>query len=99
MPFEIADPAGDFLNSAVPQVYGVKLTRRNRATHSMQYVWFGEIVAEGEGARVLATGPSGTFTLPKALLKQPSATLNLRLLAINANGKAYEVNRVYRLAP
>jgi len=29
----------------------------------------------------------------------PGANLTLRLQAINANGKAYEVDRVYRLTP
>ncbi len=97
IPFEIVDPPGDTINSAIPSLYGIKLTRKNRATRSMQYVWWGEVVAGSEGARVLAIGPSGTLTIPKALLNQPSSTLNLRLQAINANGKAYEVNHVYRL--
>jgi Domain of unknown function (DUF5060)/Protein of unknown function (DUF4038) len=99
IPFEIVDPSGDTINSAIPTLYSLKLTRKNRATRSMQYVWWGEVVAGSEGARVLAIGPSGTLTIPQALLHQPSSTLNLRLQAINANGKAYEVNHVYRLAP
>ncbi|MCU1295720.1 MAG: hypothetical protein JWP08_4570 [Bryobacterales bacterium] len=99
VPYQIADPAGDVLNSAIPTLYGVKLTKKNRATRQMQYVWWGEIVASGEGARVLAIGPSGTLTVPKVLLKQPSSTLNMRVLAINANGKAYEVDQVFRLEP
>jgi len=99
IPFEIVDPAGDEMNSAIPQLFSVKLKRANRATRSMQYVWWGEVVAGGEGARVLAVGPSGTFSIPKNLIKQPGSNLNVRLLAINANGKAYEVDRVYRLIP
>ncbi|MDQ2775019.1 MAG: DUF5060 domain-containing protein [Acidobacteriota bacterium] len=99
IPFQIVDPAGNELNSAIPQVFSLKLTRANRATRSMQYVWWGEIVAGGGGARVLGIGPSGTFSIPSSLIKQPSANLNIRLLAINANGKAYEVDRVYRLTP
>lgn len=98
-PYQIADPSGDVLNTAIPILYAVKLNKKNRATRSMQYVWWGEIVASGEGARVLAVGPSGTLNVPKVLLKQPSSTLNMRLLAINANGKAYEVDQVYRLEP
>jgi Domain of unknown function (DUF5060)/Protein of unknown function (DUF4038) len=95
-PFEIADPSGDELNSKIPILYAVKLTRSNRATRNMQYLWWGEVVAGGEGARVLAAGAGGTFQVPEALA-QPGANLNLRVLAINANGKAYEVDRVYRL--
>jgi hypothetical protein len=66
----------------------------------MQYVWWGEVVAGGEGPRLLGLGPSGNFTIPKDLLKGGSgANLHIRLLAINANGKAYEADKVYRLTP
>ncbi len=69
---------------------------KSRHPHD-QYVWWGEVVAGGEGARLLGLGASGTFQLPKDLLKDPGSTLNVRLLAINANGKAYELDRVYRV--
>ncbi len=32
---------------------------------SMEYVWWGEVVAGGEGARLLGLGSSGNFTFPK----------------------------------
>jgi Domain of unknown function (DUF5060)/Protein of unknown function (DUF4038) len=99
IPYQIADPSGDVLNTAIPILYSLKLAKKNRATRSMQYVWWGEIVASGEGARVLAIGPAGTLNIPKVLVKQPSSTLNMRVLAINANGKAYEVDQVFRLEP
>lgn len=97
-PFEIVDPPGDQLSVRVPAPFKVKLTKNNRATRSMQYVWWGEVVAGGKGARVLAVGPTGNFTLP-SILALPGAILNLRLEAINANGKAYELDKVYTLAP
>ncbi len=97
IPFEIVDPPGDVVSSAVPTPFQVKITRANRATRTMQYVWWGEVVPGTEGARVLAFGSSGNFTLPKDLTREPGSTLNLRLLAINANGKAYELDKVYRL--
>ncbi len=53
-------------------------------------------MAGGEGARILGTGAEGTFNMPKAIAL-PGASLNMRVLAINANGKAYEVDRVYNL--
>jgi hypothetical protein len=65
----------------------------------MQYVWWGEVVAGGAGPRVLALGSNGTFTLPKELAANPGSNLNLRVLAINAYGKAYELDKVYRLTP
>jgi hypothetical protein len=65
----------------------------------MQFVWWGEVVAGGEGARLLGVGSFGNFTVPKELLAEPGSTLNVRLLAINANGKGYELDKVYRLLP
>jgi hypothetical protein len=99
MPFDVTDPAGDEINTTIPTPYQAKITRANRATRRMQFVWWGEVVASGEGARLLGVGSSGNFTIPKDLLKQPGATLTLRLLAINANGKAYELDKAYRLTP
>ena len=98
-PFEIAEPPGDQLNPRIPTPFKVKLTRTNRATRNMQYIWWGEVVAGGEGTRVLGLGASGNFTVPADLARTPGANLNLRVQAINANGKAYELNKVYRLTP
>lgn len=95
-PYEITDPTGETLNPRIPILYSIKLTRSNRATRTMQYVWWGEVVAGGEGARILGTGAEGTFNMPK-LIAVPGASMNMRVLAINANGKAYEVDRVYNL--
>lgn len=98
-PFEIASPAGDDLNRLIPVPFEVKITRPNRATRHMQYVWWGEVVAAGEGARVLGVGPSGDLDVSKTLISPSGSNLTVRLLAINANGKAYELDRVYRLTP
>lgn len=99
IPFEIGDPAGDELNRLIPAPFQVKLVRPNRATRHMQYVWWGEIVTTGEGGRVLGIGSSGQWDLSKILTAPSGSNLTVRLLAINANGKAYEVDRVYRLTP
>jgi hypothetical protein len=98
-PFEIAAPTGEDLNRLIPVPFEAKITRPNRATRRMQYVWWGEIVAGGEGGRVLGVGPSGNLTVSEHLAGPSGSNLTLRLLAINANGKAYEVDRVYRLTP
>jgi len=99
IPFEIVDPPGDEVIAALPTPFKAKLTRSTRATRDMDFVWWGEVVGGGEGARLLGVGPSGNLTVPKDLIKAPGSTLNLRLLAINANGKAYELDKVYRLGP
>ena len=95
----MSEPAGDEINTALPTPFKIKLVKANRSTRTMQYVIWGEVVAGGEGQRLLGVGPSGNFTLPKEFLRESGATLNLRVLAINANGKAYELDKVFRLAP
>jgi hypothetical protein len=95
IPFEIVQPVGDKLDVAHPAGFQVRVTKPNRATRLMQYVWYGEVVAGGEGARVLGIGPTGQFTIPSYLVQSRPALLNVRLNAINANGKAYSLEKVY----
>lgn len=99
VPYQILDPTGDEIPSNIPVPFRAKVIRANRASRRMQFVWWGEVVAGSAGARVLGVGPSGNFTLPPEFRNEPNGTLNLRLLAINANGKAYELDKIYRLAP
>lgn len=100
IPFDVVDPAGEEINTKQPVSYKIKVTRANRASRTMQYVWWGEVVANGSGARLLGVGSNGNFTLPSELLKDAgSETLSLRVEAINANGKAYELDKVYKLNP
>lgn len=97
-PFEIAQPSGDALSLSDPIPYAIKLTRANRASRIMQYVWWAETVQSGEGARLLGLGASGKSNA-LAKLAAGAPNLNIRLQAINANGKAYEVDRVFELKP
>ena len=99
VPFEIVDPPGDTLNPLVSIPYKIKITRANRASRTMQFVWWGEVVASGEPARLLGLSSFGNFSIPKELVKQNGSSLHLRLLAINANGKGYELDKIYRLTP
>jgi hypothetical protein len=98
-PFQVTEPPGEQINARVPTPFRVKVTRTNRASRSMQFVWWGEVVPGDEGARVLGVGSFGNFTVPQELIKPGSETLSLRVLAINANGKAYELDKVYHLTP
>ncbi len=99
IPFDVVEPAGDQINTQQPVPFRIKLTRSNRASRTMQYIWWGEVVANGAGARLLGVGPNGTFAIPGDLIKEPGQTLSLRVQAINANGKAYEIDKVYQLTP
>ena len=98
LPFEIVEPSGDALTVGQPVPYSVKLTRETRASGSMMYLWTGEVTAGGQGYRVLGTGAEGTFRVPKSIVRQSPGLLNLRLLGMNALGKVYSVNRVFKLA-
>jgi hypothetical protein len=60
-------------------------------------MWIGEIVADGEGPRVLALGASGSLRFPPNLIKTRPALLNLRVNAINANGKAYSSEKAFQI--
>ena len=99
VPFEIAEPASDELSLAKPPKFAIKLKRETRATRIMSYVWSGEVVADGEGSRILALGANGQLALPHDLASHFPAVLNIRVMAINANGKAYSLDKVYRLVP
>lgn len=98
-PFQIVDPPGDEFDSQVGVPFKTKITRANRGSRTMQYLWWGDVVSGGEGSRLLGVGSAGNLTIPPFLVKQPGGNLSLRLQAINANGKAYELDRVYRLIP
>jgi hypothetical protein len=99
VPFQITEPTGESINTKIPTPFRVKVIRTNRASRSMQFVWWGEVVPGDQGARVLGVGSFGNFTVPPELLKPGAQTLSLRLHAINANGKAYELDKVYGLSP
>jgi hypothetical protein len=97
MPFAIVAPAGNTLQAGQPAQFSVKLTRENRATREMLYLWSGEVAADGRGFRVLGTGSPGTFVVPASLAENFPAVLSIHLTALNAHGKAYAADRVYQL--
>jgi hypothetical protein len=61
------------------------------------YLWTGEAPTEGAGYRILGTGAEGTLLLPRNLAKNYPAVFNIRIYALNAVGKAYAVDRVFRV--
>jgi hypothetical protein len=99
VPFTVTAPASDELKLSAPGDISVKVTRANRASRRMEYVWWGEVVASGTGLHLLGVGSSGSLNVPKEFSAQSGAVLNLRVLSINANGKAYEFDRIYKLTP
>jgi hypothetical protein len=99
VPFEIAEPATDELSISKPPKYGVKLKRESRATRSMMYLWTGEVAANNQGYRVIGTDASGTLQLPKMFAATSTAVISVRVYGINANGKVYFTDRIYRGVP
>ena len=97
IPFQIAAPPGNTLQTGQAAQFSVKLTRQTRATRDMMFLWTAEVVADGRGFRVLGTGSSGTFVVPATIAANFPAVLSVHLLALNALGKAYQVDRVYQL--
>jgi hypothetical protein len=96
-PFAIAEPTGDTLSISKPSRYQVTLKRETRATRSVMYLWTGDVPTDGQGFRVLGTGKEGTLHIPPDLAKNLPNVMSLRLAAMNANGKVYLLDRVFRL--
>jgi hypothetical protein len=97
VPYTITEPAGHDLVVGKPVKFSIKRTRETRATRSMTILWTGEVAADGQGARVLATGAEGSFVVPAAIARNYPAVLSIHVTALNANGKAYTADRVFTL--
>ena len=96
-PFAINEPSADSLSISKPSRYAVQLKRETRATRSVMYLWTGEVPTDGQGFRVLGTGKEGTLKIPRGLATNLPNVMSFRLAAMNANGKVYLLDRVFRL--
>src|SRR5260370_6787010 len=97
VPFEVIEPLADSFPLAKPPKFQAKLKRDTRATRTMFFLWTGEVPTEGQGYRILGTGPEGSLQFPPNLAENFPAGLNVRLLGLNANGKLYSIDTSYRL--
>ena len=95
VPFEIAQPAEESLSFTKPATYSVHLKKETRASRGMLYLWTGEVSADEENYRVLATGMTGTFPISPEIVRHFPATLHVRLYGLNALGKLYSIDRNY----
>jgi uncharacterized protein DUF5060 len=98
MPFEVSAPDGD-ISMALPPPYSLKITHPTRATRDLLVEWTAEVVLDGEGFRVVGTGSKGMMRIPASIVHKLPGTLSLRVSILNANGKAYAIDKVYRLGP
>lgn len=98
VPFAIVQPAGD-ISKSKPVAYAAKLTRETRATRTMWWLWMGDVAADHQGYRVMATGQKAQVPIPPDLAKSFPAVLHLRLYGMNANGKVYELDSGLQINP
>jgi hypothetical protein len=98
VPFAIEQPTGD-LSASKPNPYSVKITRPTRATRSMMFLWMGDVAADHQGYRVLATGQQGQIQVPPSIALNFPALMHMRLYGMNANGKVYELDSACQINP
>ena len=98
VPFNIEQPADD-LHLRVAPPFAAKITRETRATRSMMWLWTGDVSADGQGYRVIGTGPKGILQNLGQLAKNYPANMHLRLYGMNANGKVYALDRALNINP
>jgi len=99
IPFEIMAPEGTEISLSKPAPFAVKIKRDSRATRSLLVEWTAEVPLDGEGYRVVGTGREGTLAIPRSLANRYPAVMSLHMMILNANGKAYVLDRVYKLSP
>jgi hypothetical protein len=98
VPFAIEQPVAD-MHVRVSPPFAAKLTKETRATRSMMWLWTGEVSADGQGYRVLATGQKGVMRPLGGIARNFPALMHLRVYGMNANGKVYAVDRAFGLEP
>jgi len=100
IPFDVSTPGeGAAISLSAPPAYSLKITRQTRATRALLVEWTGEVTAGGEGYRIIGTGREGTFRIPPSIAHNLPGALRVRISVLNANGKAYQLDKVYRLTP
>jgi len=98
-PFEIDTPGDVAVSVSHPPYYALKIKRESRATRSLLVEWTGEVPLDGEGFRVIGTGREGTMNIPASIADRYPAVISVRVALLNAYGKAYVLDKVYRLVP
>jgi hypothetical protein len=97
--FDIPEPQDNEVSLSHPPHFSLKIRKETRATRYLWVEWTAEVATDGEGYRVIGTGREGTLKVPASLVKNFPAVLSLHANIVNANGKAYMVDRIFRLVP
>jgi hypothetical protein len=99
VPFDVGTPPEGNISAAAPPLYSLKIRRESRATRSLLVEWTAEVAVDGEGYRVVGAGREGTLHIPTSIAHGMPAVVSVRVGILNANGKAYAIDKVYRLVP
>lgn len=101
LPFDVAEPTAIEVSTGGTwqAPYELKLERESRATRTMQYLLVAENTVLGEGHRIVGTGPRGFMQFRKEAIGTLPAVVNLRIYGLNAVGKLYFLDKVYKLLP
>ena len=99
IPLEISAPEGDEISLSQPVKFALKLKRETKATKSLLVEWTLEQPGGSEGYRVVGTGREGTFAFPRGVVEKTPGVVTLRANVVNTFGKAYTLDKVYRLIP
>ncbi|MEQ1883837.1 MAG: putative collagen-binding domain-containing protein [Bryobacteraceae bacterium] len=97
VPFEVAAPVADEISLSNPPKFSLKTKRETRATRSLLVEWTAEVVLDGEGYRLAGSGREGTLRIPTSVANKLPGVVLMRVAILNANGKAYTADKVYRL--
>ncbi|MCU0226369.1 MAG: DUF4038 domain-containing protein [Bryobacterales bacterium] len=101
VPYEVTEPAamevpvGDGLQAP----FAIRLTRESRASSRMMYLWVAENTIGGQGHRIAGVGDKGFLQFQKEAVGALPSVVNIRVYGLNAVGKLYFVDKVYRLTP
>jgi hypothetical protein len=98
VPYEMDAPGAE-ISARVPSFYSLKILRATRATRDLLVVWTAELATSADGGRVVGVGKEGTLKLPASFAEKLPAVVSLRVSLLNANGKAYVIDRAVKLVP
>jgi len=82
-----------------PPAFSIRTKRDTRAFRNYLVEWSGEVAVDGQGYRVIGTGRDGAFRIPSNIVSKFPAVMTVRITILNAAGKAYQIDRAYRLVP
>ncbi|HEY3440083.1 MAG TPA: DUF5060 domain-containing protein [Paludibaculum sp.] len=94
--FELVKPSADtVITVGQPTPFQIKVKKQTAGTRRMTYMIVGDIVRDGQGNRILATGADGNLTVPANILAQSDGVINVRVAALNAPGKVYLIDYIF----